>query len=52
VEKDTPPEETYGKYFIPGDFHWSDGGNRKVAKILAPQVLGKMTSASVEKAAK
>lgn len=52
VEKDTPPEKTYGKYFIPGDFHWKDEGNRKVAEILAPQVLGKMTSAAVEKVAK
>jgi len=41
VEKDTPPEKTYGKYFIPGDFHWNDEGNRKVAEILAPQVLEK-----------
>jgi hypothetical protein len=41
VEKDTPPKNTYGKYFIPGDFHWNDEGNRKVAEILAPQVLEK-----------
>jgi lysophospholipase L1-like esterase len=46
VEKGAKPEETYKKYFIPGDFHWNDGGNRLVAKALLPRIEEIMTSTS------
>ena len=52
AEKDTRPEETYRKYFIPGDFHWNDEGNRLVAKALAPRIMEIMGSASGRKASK
>jgi hypothetical protein len=46
VEKGAKPEETYNKYFIPGDFHWNDGGNRLVAKALVPLIVEIMLSTS------
>jgi hypothetical protein len=52
AEKGTAPEETYRKYFIPGDFHWNDGGNRLVAKTLVPRIMEIMGSASGRKASK
>ena len=45
VEPGVSPEETYGKYFIPGDFHWNDKGSRRVAEHLTPILLEKMKSA-------
>jgi hypothetical protein len=52
VEKETPPEETYRKYFIFGDIHWNDAGNRLVAKALLPPIIEKMASASGREASK
>ena len=52
MEKDTPPEEMYRKYFIPGDFHWNDEGNSLVAKTLTPWVMGKIAFLQGEKASK
>jgi len=46
VGKGAKPEETYNKYFIPGDFHWNDRGNHLVAKALVPLIVKKMTSTS------
>ena len=44
VEPGISPEETYAKYFIPGDFHWNGAGNRLVARKLRTQAA-KMLSA-------
>jgi lysophospholipase L1-like esterase len=44
VEKGAKPEETYKKYFIPGDFHWNNEGNNLVAKALASRIMEKITS--------
>jgi len=44
AEKGTAPEETYRKYFIPGDFHWNNEGNSLVAKALVPKIMGKIAS--------
>jgi len=52
VEKGAEPEKTYKKYFIPGDFHWNDGGNNLVANALLPWIMEKMTSASGPESAK
>ena len=39
VESGLSPETTYAKYFISGDFHWNDAGNRLVAEQLAPKIF-------------
>ena len=52
LEKGTVPEETYKKYFISGDFHWNDEGNRLVAEALVPRIMEIMGSASGRKASK
>jgi len=44
VEKGAKPEETYKKYFIPGDFHWNNEGNNLVAKALVSRIMEKITS--------
>jgi hypothetical protein len=44
AEKGTRPEETYRKYFIPGDFHWNNEGNNLVAKALVPRIMEKLAS--------
>lgn len=44
VEKRAKPEETYKKYFIPGDFHWNNEGNNLVAKALVSRIMEKITS--------
>jgi len=47
VEAGVSPEVTYGKNFIPGDFHWNEEGNRRVAEHLTPILLEKMKSAEI-----
>jgi len=51
VEEGVAPEQTYGKYFIPGDFHWNDNGNQLVARTLARKIIEKMNSAATGKPA-
>lgn len=51
VEEGVAPQQTYGKYFIPGDFHWNDNGNQLVARTLAPKIIEKMNSAATGKPA-
>ena len=45
VEVGLSPQATYAKYFIPGDFHWNNGGNRLVASELTPLIREKIESA-------
>ena len=45
LEPNQSPKTTYGKYFIPGDFHWNSVGNQLVARQLVPVILKKMASA-------
>ncbi len=35
---DEPPEAVYGKYFIPGDIHWNEAGNRLVADAVLQHI--------------
>ena len=44
AEKGARPEETYRKYFISGDFHWNNEGNKLVAKALVPRIMEKLAS--------
>ena len=44
AERGPAPEETYRKYFIPGDFHWNNEGNKLVAKDLVPRIMEKLAS--------
>lgn len=45
VEQGVSPAGTYAKYFIPGDFHWNNEGNQRVAGCLAPEISQKIESA-------